>query len=1230
MQVKDRKLFPFKNFLGLDTENKNLKVSTFRASAGHNFIIDSGTLKTRHAVTYKKEFPFNMVSGETFIDLYNFRGAMVYITSKNIYVEYNGVVYDKSTLKTVINYIDFTGLKPIFIEEKDCLFIYGLKAVFVFAGITDLTGVFTDFILYDLKLKPSADTFFAFDEPKYAIYNDFPTAYEPILYIGDKAFEDVNLLSNATRYRLFGNVNKVQNKGYNKFNLVTHYDKNKHGEFETVDVKVEFFKGKYADLNALPYFMGILLENFDAIAPFGTVLNDSTPIEITDTFYSPNTFKYKKNGSTITPVSEIIGLDKQTFYSFKINDTENIYESILKYIKANVIANDCVLKFKLSVEYNAVYRDETTDYIVQETKNRVEKYVYVQLKLIDETAKKFVKESFLKSVVVQSPTAYPSYPTATGIFDLELNLSSSPVFVNGLDDTTIESLILDKMNEHKSTLTAGDRVKVNGQIYNPKTVTYVTEVIIQDQSEWLKKQSETIYVDEVPNYIEYPELNTTLPILTYGSLIIIKGTSFILSSTQLENIRSFIIKNFSLLPNQNGTAYIKVKLATMNIIGGHTYYFAMNVIISFTYVKPGTVSYDERLSFTYVANVENGSDLYKVEFNPLYNVFEFKILDLFYDFNLEPALEIRFAFEKNPDYEKISNTTIGTTFGSENRLFLSGDKHFPNVDRFNISNDLLGDNVKNQSYELTYFPSKNYRVLGGKGAINGYVVATDSQLYVTKEEYHNDDKLFVRQRNVDENGRVYYNEYKTSGKQSPLNSRCVVRFNNDILMLTKDGLYAVELSSNVLTDERLLKLRSGYINKTLKSFIAQTNNNNIYMVENDNYLYIVVGKNVFVADSRYISKNENSEVQNLSYEIVNWEFDLQFGLFKFINNEAILVEENGNIIYEMTETNRDHFANKVNSVIGLHTFANGSNAFILPSAYDTFLSDNKYIHTFKVANALKVLAKGAQYAVSGDTISINDIVAFRNINVGDKIYFKDAYGVFHENKIVSISDDFSQFVLENVVSVDDSIMYIDVENRFLFLTHIYNLTSVGKVFRLSPYEPLAVVELNKSETETEMEYLARIYETQVDNDDYIFRNNVLQNCTFNNQKAIELFWASAITDFGYNLFEKTMFRFNIYATKQDKENNIQVGYKTMRRLKSLDNGEVIAINKKVDLSNTFAFDSVDFNTFSLNTFNEFGSSFPAKENNFLYIQFVFLAKGQIELNSFEIIYKLNRQIKSIG
>ena len=43
-------------------------------------------------------------------------------------------------------------------------------------------------------------------------------------------------------------------------------------------------------------------------------------------------------------------------------------------------------------------------------------------------------------------------------------------------------------------------------------------------------------------------------------------------------------------------------------------------------------------------------------------------------------------------------------------------------------------------------------------------------------------------------------------------------------------------------------------------------------------MYIFIGLDVFVADSRYISKNENSEIENLSYELIKWKTKEEYAL----------------------------------------------------------------------------------------------------------------------------------------------------------------------------------------------------------------------------------------------------------------------------------------------------------------------------------------------------------------
>ena len=66
------------------------------------------------------------------------------------------------------------------------------------------------------------------------------------------------------------------------------------------------------------------------------------------------------------------------------------------------------------------------------------------------------------------------------------------------------------------------------------------------------------------------------------------------------------------------------------------------------------------------------------------------------------------------------------------------------------------------------FHLKNYRVVGSdSSSINGYVVATDTQLYVTKEFAVNDSCLYIRTRTTGDNGLVSFFEYKTNINKTP-------------------------------------------------------------------------------------------------------------------------------------------------------------------------------------------------------------------------------------------------------------------------------------------------------------------------------------------------------------------------------------------------------------------------------------------------------------------------------
>ena len=104
-------------------------------------------------------------------------------------------------------------------------------------------------------------------------------------------------------------------------------------------------------------------------------------------------------------------------------------------------------------------------------------------------------------------------------------------------------------------------------------------------------------------------------------------------------------------------------------------------------------------SFVYVATARKQDQFsiegfYKFNYNEKDKVFELRTRKYFFDYNNEPSIEVKVEFEKNDDYFLIANNSFGITFGSENRLFLAGHKDYPNVERYNVSNDLPAETIK--------------------------------------------------------------------------------------------------------------------------------------------------------------------------------------------------------------------------------------------------------------------------------------------------------------------------------------------------------------------------------------------------------------------------------------------------------------------------------------------------------------------------------------------------------
>jgi hypothetical protein len=1271
MTQKARGLFSLRNFRGLDKENKLLKVQSFRATDGYNFIIDSETLKTRPSFSIAHNPNFFLEEGDYLIDYDVFGDIFVYITRRHIYISSGNNVYNEKSSQIIaspfLSTLDFENLKPLFQEEKEVLFIFCLNEIYVVSTIKNQDSTVNKFVLYDLKEKPNNPFNSITEELLWKQFEDLPTPYVPTLFLGGQPLDDINLLSNKSRYRLFAEVPKTT-VGSTTYLLPTYYNKEKHGLLEKKNVQVSFYKNRFDDYEVFPVFMGVqnedwfeeivTVEGVSTAGDYGVVQNLSEPIVIENTFFPIREFEYYKDGENeITPIYERLNLSKKDFFEMivKSSNNETVFEYLMRQIKLNqsTITDNQVFVFSLQVQNESVFRNITTTNVIEKIVKQKIFPVYVQLKKFEDDTFNFSQENISFNSVTTSVLSddYPPYVDITQPDDYYQLNDGNAILLSGeaIDvQTEFVKLAKNKIIEEENDISSGSPIMVEGRLFttsfvpNPLARTIIFPKKVEENSLELSGDGEDVYPDQEAS--AYPTIDNpspSLPVKDFGYIVESGNTQgiFTFATSTSERILLENLINQYLSTQQSITdgfssnvqyGIFKAKIRRSNFLFeampplDERIYRVVSVVVK-VFITPPLTQTQTRYSMTYTATLnktevpivdisEGINNLYEVNFKEDFAFIELKVKDYFFDYKNEPSIEVLVTLDSNLDYENISRSTFGATFGSENRLFLAGNKQFPNIDRFNVSNDLLGDNVKSQSYESTYFPSKNYRVIGGKGAINGYVIATDTQLYVTKENYPNDSKLFIRQRLIDDNGRVSYNEFKTNITKTPINNRCIVRFYNDILILAKDGLYGIEISSNVLTDERLVKLRSGFINKDLMKAIEQYGNEDVFILENNVYMYIFIGDKVYVADSRYISQNPNSAAENVSYEIIEWKTNTNYIGGKVIDDKIYLIEENNNIVYGFEDVNSDYLIEKAENYIET-TIDTYSGWLIFTGSAFNYVFANPLNYVLKIKEAKQWHSTGGSNgdcSISGTTITVLNNARFADVKDGDTLYFASNDGgstSYHAFVVQGFeASGRTSFTFDDENQVEETnydVIFKDVSNQELYISKTYTSEGITR-FIVSLYKPSVVQVITQPLDELGV---GKVYVQDGD----------LQVAK---KTPIELKWVSAITDFGNSQMEKTMFRTNLFATKKDEDNSVMFGYRTMRRL--------AGFSDSIDLSNNFDFEQVNYTQFNLATFDTVAVSLPMKENNFLYIQFTLNGYGKIEMNAIEIVYKMNRMLKSIG
>ena len=208
---------------------------------------------------------------------------------------------------------------------------------------------------------------------------------------------------------------------------------------------------------------------------------------------------------------------------------------------------------------------------------------------------------------------------------------------------------------------------------------------------------------------------------------------------------------------------------------------------------------------------------------------------------------VKIKFKKSlPKYKaSILSCTLLQVF--DNRVFVSGNKDFPNV----VWHCSLND--------PSYFSDLDYYREGMDSAQIKGLVAGNNALWVFREPSSANTTVFYHTPSLDdEYGKVYPSSH------SSVTTGCVgkaINFNDDIVFFSDRGMEGI---SGDVTTEQVLAHRSSLVDRKLT---AEAGYKDMILAEWEGYLMVFIGNKVYLADSRTAFTNEN----HIEYEWFYWE-----------------------------------------------------------------------------------------------------------------------------------------------------------------------------------------------------------------------------------------------------------------------------------------------------------------------------------------------------------------------
>lgn len=322
-------------------------------------------------------------------------------------------------------------------------------------------------------------------------------------------------------------------------------------------------------------------------------------------------------------------------------------------------------------------------------------------------------------------------------------------------------------------------------------------------------------------------------------------------------------------------------------------------------------------------------------------------------------IEITFPHYSEGAADKINKCKFGIIYN--NRLFISGNSEMNNVD-WHSGND------------FTYFSDLDYCKYGSDlTSVVGFTIYRDGDLIVAKESSRNEATLYRRSHKyvqaVDFAGNEVEGQIESSfpmfdinvnGGDGGLNSRTVLDFMGDSLILTKVGLKVISSKNDVYNSLKYAIDVSSNINTK----ITKEELENSHMFTYKGRLFLKTNRGVYVG--YYDLRNEESN----EYE---WYFlnNINADLFFEINDELYFANDEGKIyrfpqeILEFTDKSRTFIG------IGGASLFIGDDTIVASAQYKDDIQEGREFHLITTYSVSGVDVRSQVHANLGTFVEFN-------------------------------------------------------------------------------------------------------------------------------------------------------------------------------------------------------------------------------------------------------------------